>query len=255
MNIIRETKWALLELFPEQKKNEATAEETAWRNVLIAEAEAKAKAEAEAKEKEAAKKEAAQGDEESEKPEADIDQIEAEMATIDLAEKDESDSPAEETEPEPLQPYDPETHDVPISEIPEGGRTAGVLVVEYSARGVHLDVQCSPQQIVDTARVLDEAGFCLESISGVDWIKEEQMEVVYDYNRTDGQFCRVAIRTLVPRSEPSVPTVSDIYPGANWHERETHEFFGIKFEGHPYLFPLLLPEDADFHPLLKDFTP
>jgi len=81
------------------------------------------------------------------------------------------------------------------------------------------------------------------------------MEVVYDYNRTDGQLCRVAVRTRVPRSAPAVPTISHIYPGANWHERETHEFFGIDFQGHPYLVPLLLPEDADFHPLLKDFAP
>lgn len=241
MNIIRETKWALLELFPEQKETEAAAEETAWNNALAA--EAAAKAEAEAKAKEAAEGEATSTDKEEISA---IDEIEEQMAAVDLVEK---------KEPEPLQSYDPETHDVPISEIPEGGRTDGVIVTRYAARGVHLDVQCSPQQIVDTARVLDEAGFCLESISGVDWISEEQMEVVYDYNRTDGQFCRVAVRVRIPRAEPSVPTISDIYPGANWHERETHEFFGITFEGHPYLVPLLLPDDADFHPLLKDFTP
>ena len=67
--------------------------------------------------------------------------------------------------------------------------------------------------------------------------------------------CRVTIRTRVPRSKPEVPTISQIYPGANWHERETHDFFGIIFVGHPYLVPLLLPEDADYHPLLKDFRP
>jgi NADH-quinone oxidoreductase subunit C len=44
-----------------------------------------------------------------------------------------------------------------------------------------------------------------------------------------------------------------VFPGANWHERETHDFFGIVFLGHPDLSPLLLPEDADFHPLRKDF--
>ena len=177
------------------------------------------------------------------------------MAAIDLVEKDETDSTIEETMPEPPPPYDPETHDVPFSEAPEGDRPDGVFAVEYATRGVHLDVQCSPEQIAETAKMLAEAGFFLESISGVDWIKEEQLEVVYDYNLTDGQFCRIAVRVRIPRSEPSVPTISDIHPGANWHERETHEFFGIKFEGHPYLVPLLLPEDAEFHPLLKDFTP
>jgi NADH-quinone oxidoreductase subunit C len=51
-----------------------------------------------------------------------------------------------------------------------------------------------------------------------------------------------------------LPTLSAIYPGADWHERETHDFFGVIFSGHPDLTPLLLPEDADFHPLRKDFA-
>lgn len=253
MNIIRETKWALLEIFPEQKGTEAAAEENAWNMALAAIAEAKA--EAEAKEKEKAESEAAKASEESATSTSAIDQIEAEMASIDLVEKVKTDSATEKSESDPPVSYNPETHDVPISLIPEGDRPNGVLVTNYASRGAHIDVQSSPAQVVETARILDEAGFCLESISGVDWIKEEQMEVVYDYNRTDGQFCRVVVRVRVPRAEPSVPTISDIHPGANWHERETHEFFGIKFEGHPYLVPLLLPEDADFHPLLKDFTP
>ena len=82
----------------------------------------------------------------------------------------------------------------------------------------------------------------------------DALEVVYDFNHYE-TLCRVTIRTRVPRSQPEVPTISQIYPGANWHERETHDFFGITFVGHPYLVPLLLPEDADFHPLLKDFRP
>lgn len=257
MNIIRETKWALLELFPEQKETEAAAEKAAWNKAR--EEEAAAKAEAEAAEKEASEIPA-----EESKEASPLDDIEAQMDAISLVDKGEEGVAEEETaaeespreaEPAAAESYDPEVNDLPLSEVPEGARPNGVMVLDYTSRGVHLDVQCSPEQVVETANLLDEAGFCLESISGVDWIKEEQMEVLYDYNRTDGQFCRVVVRVRVPRDEPSVPTVSAIYPGANWHERETHEFFGIKFEGHPYLVPLLLPEDADFHPLLKDFTP
>lgn len=85
-------------------------------------------------------------------------------------------------------------------------------------------------------------------------LAEDVLEAVYDFNHYDG-LCRVTIRTRVPRSKPEVPTISQIYPGADWHERETHDFFGIIFVGHPYLVPLLLPEDADYHPLLKDFRP
>jgi NADH-quinone oxidoreductase subunit C len=80
----------------------------------------------------------------------------------------------------------------------------------------------------------------------------EDMEVVYDFNDYE-ELCRVTVRARVPRETPELPTISEIYPGANWHERETHDFFGIKFIGHPDLSPLLLPEDADFHPLRKDF--
>ena len=253
MNIIREIKWALLELFPEQKETEAASEETAWNNARAA--EAAAKAEAEAKEKEATEEIISKETSDSEEKSPSLDDIEAQMASIDLVEKVKEDSAPGEPEPEPPASYDPDVHELPISELPEGDRPDGVIVLDYASRGVNLDVQCSPEQIVESARLLDEAGFCLEAISGVDWIKEEQLEVLYDYNRTDGQFCRVVVRVRVSRTEPSVPTVSAIYPGANWHERETHEFFGIKFEGHPYLVPLLLPEDADFHPLLKDFTP
>ncbi|MDH3329422.1 MAG: NADH-quinone oxidoreductase subunit C [Desulfobulbaceae bacterium] len=144
----------------------------------------------------------------------------------------------------PKKPKEPE-------EIPP--RNNGVLEVDYQARGASLDVLCSPEQVIDTAGILDKAGFFIESISGVDWIKEDQMEVIYDYSIVADVPCRVVVRTRIPRSEPVVPTISEIYPGANWHERETHEFFGIRFEGHPNLVPLLLPEDADFHPLRKDF--
>jgi NADH-quinone oxidoreductase subunit C len=132
-------------------------------------------------------------------------------------------------------------------------RDNGVITPDYKIHGYHLDAQVAPDQLLAAVTILDEAGFFIESITGVDWIKESQLEVIYDFSRYDFDTCRVVIRTRVPRDKPVVPTISKIYAGANWHERETHDFFGIKFAGHPHLVPLLLPEDADFHPLLKDF--
>jgi len=132
-------------------------------------------------------------------------------------------------------------------------RVNGVLTRDYKAHGYHLDAQVAPDQLLAAVTIIDQAGFFIESITGVDWIKEKQMEVIYDFSRYDFDTCRVVIRTRVPRDQPVVPTITSIYAGANWHERETHDFFGIKFAGHPHLIPLLLPEDADFHPLLKDF--
>jgi NADH-quinone oxidoreductase subunit C len=63
----------------------------------------------------------------------------------------------------------------------------------------------------------------------------------------------VFVRTRVPREAPSIGSVVPMYPGALWHERETHEMFGIDFPGHPDLTPLLLPPEFDGHPLRKDF--
>jgi NADH-quinone oxidoreductase subunit C len=129
------------------------------------------------------------------------------------------------------------------------------LVVEtaHAARGMDLDVTVPPERVVDAARMMDEARFMLEAIAGVDWIAEQQIEIVYDYTEwASGE--RVTVRTRVPREKPELPTICRIHPGANWHERETHDFFGVVFTGHPELIPLLLPEDADFHPLRKDFS-
>jgi NADH-quinone oxidoreductase subunit C len=64
----------------------------------------------------------------------------------------------------------------------------------------------------------------------------------------------VLVRTLVPRERPTVESVVDLYPGAAWHERETHEMFGIDFAGHPGLSPLLLPPEFEGHPLRKEFV-
>ncbi|MBU1137885.1 MAG: NADH-quinone oxidoreductase subunit C [Proteobacteria bacterium] len=139
--------------------------------------------------------------------------------------------------------------------VKEGPRVNGVIERDYNACGYHLDAQVDPGELLAAVLILDKAGFFIESITGVDWIKEDQLEVIYDFSRYDFDLCRVVIRTRTPRTAPKVPTISKIFSGANWHERETHDFFGIKFEGHPHLIPLLLPEDADFHPLLKDFKP
>jgi NADH-quinone oxidoreductase subunit C len=132
-------------------------------------------------------------------------------------------------------------------------RTNGVIERDYAVHGYHVDAQVSVDQLMEAVSLVDKNEFFIESITGVDWIKEDQMEVIYDFSRYDFDLCRVVIRTRVPRKNPVVPTITDIYAGANWHERETHDFFGITFEGHPHLIPLLLPEDADFHPLQKDF--
>nr|WTB06276.1 NADH-quinone oxidoreductase subunit C [Streptomyces antimycoticus] len=62
------------------------------------------------------------------------------------------------------------------------------------------------------------------------------------------------VRTTVPHEAAALPTATGVYAGAAWHERETHEMFGIGFTGHPGLAPLLLPDGFEGHPLRKDFV-
>ena len=65
----------------------------------------------------------------------------------------------------------------------------------------------------------------------------------------------VLLRTRLTSEAPAVPSIVGIYPGAGWHERETHEMFGVDFPGHPGgLRPLLLPPEFEGHPLRKDFV-
>ncbi|MEU5423663.1 NADH-quinone oxidoreductase subunit C, partial [Streptomyces sp. NPDC020667] len=70
----------------------------------------------------------------------------------------------------------------------------------------------------------------------------------------DGGVRRLVLRTTVPHDAPALPTATGVYAGAAWHERETHEMFGVDFTGHPHLVPLLLPDSFEGHPLRKDFV-
>ncbi len=101
----------------------------------------------------------------------------------------------------------------------------------------------------EVANIFDRLGFFLETVTALDF--QDTFELVYHFNCYEAR-SRVAIRVLCGH-EQMPPTLSDIFRGAGWLEREVHDFFGIVFTGNPDLRPLLLPEDADYHPLRKDF--
>ncbi len=90
-------------------------------------------------------------------------------------------------------------------------------------------------------------------VFGVDMYRPgERFEVIYNvYSIQNRRFLRLKVR--VPEDAPEVPTVTSVWPGANWHERETWDMFGIKFAGHPDLRRLYMPEEFEHYPLRKDF--
>ncbi|MGC8667716.1 MAG: NADH-quinone oxidoreductase subunit C [Chthonomonadales bacterium] len=89
--------------------------------------------------------------------------------------------------------------------------------------------------------------------------KPHRFEVVYNlYSLKDvrtgrGRNARIFIKVGVPEEDPVVPTVTGVYPGANWPEREIWDMFGIRFEGHPDLRRILMSDDWIGHPQRKDF--
>lgn len=120
---------------------------------------------------------------------------------------------------------------------------------DAAATGVALDAVVPSESVRAFASELRSEEFMIESVTALD--AKPQMMVLYHLTRVDSGL-RVCGRVLIDRENPECPTISDIYPGANWHEREAHDFFGIVFTGHPDLSPLILPEDsAGLVPLRK----
>jgi NADH-quinone oxidoreductase subunit C len=89
-------------------------------------------------------------------------------------------------------------------------------------------------------------------LTGVDELADGFAVLAHVYSL--GGRHHLLLRTRVPRADPVLPTVTAVYRGANWHERETSEMFGVVFEGHPGLKPLLLPDGFEGHPLRKEFV-
>lgn len=120
---------------------------------------------------------------------------------------------------------------------------------DYAKTGYHLEVAAGPTQMPAVAQAMLDQGCFLESLTAVDL--RESFTLVYHF-ASFRELCRTVVHVSLPKGAQA-PTISLVYPGANWYEREVYDLFGIKFAGHPDLKRILLPDDADFHPLLKDF--
>ena len=120
---------------------------------------------------------------------------------------------------------------------------------DYAKTGYHLEVAAGPTQMPAVAQAMLDQGCFLESLTAVDL--RESFTLVYHFANFS-ELCRTVVHVSLPK-EAQAPTISQVYPAADWYEREVYDLFGIKFAGHPDLKRILLPDDADFHPLLKDF--
>jgi NADH-quinone oxidoreductase subunit C len=90
--------------------------------------------------------------------------------------------------------------------------------------------------------------------TAVDWpARDPRFTVVWEV-RSLALKTRIRIKTLAAMPEPQVPSMTSVWPAANWHERETYDLFGIKFEGHPDMRRILMPASWEGYPLRKDYV-
>ena len=120
---------------------------------------------------------------------------------------------------------------------------------DYPRTGCRAVLAVDADDLRPAVQQLFDRGYFLEDITGVD--VAEGILLLYHFDHyTSAQ--RLALRLIVPRAVNAAPSIAAIFSGADWHERECFDFFGIRFEGHPGLKPLLLPDDLGIHPLLKE---
>ncbi len=126
---------------------------------------------------------------------------------------------------------------------------------EYTSVGFHHRHRAEPEHIPTIAEAYRDAGYHLEMLTAEDRREDlEAMRVVYTFNRIDRldrHLVTVDLSPKIPGAE--APSITGAYPAANWYEREVFDMYGIRFPGHPDLKRILLPDDSDFHALLKDF--
>ncbi len=120
----------------------------------------------------------------------------------------------------------------------------------------HPSVQCPVDLILPLVECLrDEFGYkLLADVTAVDWEDDSpRFSVVYHlYSIVEARYIRVVANCLDDEN-PSVPSIVALFPGANWHERETYDMFGIRFEGHPDLRRILMWDEYPYFPLRKEF--
>ena len=127
------------------------------------------------------------------------------------------------------------------------------------ARPSRLKIKVEPEEILQIASFIKQVlGFDhAESVSGTDYPKDNQIEVVYhlgSYTVEDLIPKILALSTRTNRDDARLPSLINIFKSVEYHERETFEMLGVYFEGHPRMERFLLPEDwADIPPLRKDF--
>lgn len=126
------------------------------------------------------------------------------------------------------------------------------LAVKESYGQTRVDIK--KEDLLDTLSILKQSGFkVLMDLTAVDFIEPEKVTHVLYFLHNPQTYEKLRIAVSLKRGE-SLPTVTDLFEGADWYERELFDMFGVAFAGHPDLKRILMPDDWKGHPMRKDYA-
>ena len=147
----------------------------------------------------------------------------------------------------------PRMNEEQIAESLRNAFPQGVSIVKVKPRRIFMDVE--KDKLLEVCKKLkDELDFeHVSCVTGVDM--KTHFQTVYHISSYQNKVVTEITVDNISRDQPEVDSVAPLWGGANWHERETYDMFGIVFKGHPKMERLLLADDFQFFPLRKDFNP
>jgi NADH-quinone oxidoreductase subunit C len=117
-----------------------------------------------------------------------------------------------------------------------------------------LTLTIAPEEIRAAAQTVQAAGYnFFEDLTAVDWFPASPRFQLSYHILSHGYKERIRLRVLVDEADPAVESITTVWPSANYYEREVFDLFGIRFEGHPNLRRIMMPDDWKGHPLRKDY--
>jgi NADH-quinone oxidoreductase subunit C len=126
-------------------------------------------------------------------------------------------------------------------------------ILNMGSEGKRISLVVKKEELYQILSHLKDSGFNhFSDVTAVDYIAENEFELIY-HLWSHGEKIRAIVKVRIPREDPTVRSVVDLWTGAQMHEREDHELFGINFEGNPNLSPLFLEDWEEIPPFRKDF--
>jgi NADH-quinone oxidoreductase subunit C len=156
--------------------------------------------------------------------------------------------------PRPFGSYFDEVVDALADAYAGAGDAVERVVVDRGELTLHIE----PSAIADVCKALrDDPSLRFElcsSVSGVDYLGHDEKRLHITYHLVSMTYRRrIRLECAIPAEDPRLPSVTQVYPTADWQERETWDMFGVIFEGHPSLTRILMPDDWEGFPQRKDY--